>query len=110
MLSLRWQSKMQKYDVAIIGAGFVGYTAALALADMGFSTLIIEAKKRDLSQLPQQDGRAIALAYTSCLLLKNLNVWPRLQAQANPIKTVHTSQQGLFGKCRMRASDLNLDY
>ncbi len=101
---------MTKCDVVIVGGGFVGYTAALALADLGFNVIILEAKKRDLTTMQQQDGRAIALAYTSCLLLKNLSVWQYLQGHASAINTVHTSQQGHFGKLHLRASEMNLDY
>lgn len=98
------------YDVAVIGGGFVGYTASLGLSQLGLNVLVIESQKRAPQSFNQDDGRAIALAYTSCLLLKRLNVWPRLAPHACSIDTVHISEKGRFGKTRIRKNELNVPY
>lgn len=95
-------------DVAIIGGGFVGYLAALACAHLNLRVCILEAQTRDLTKLSQVEGRAIALAHSSCTLLKSLKLWENISAQAYPIHQVHISQQGSFGKCRIDAQSYHL--
>ncbi len=101
---------MKECDVVIVGGGLVGYLAALSLASLNLNVIILESKKVDLSLSLQQDGRAIALAYTSCILLKHLSLWENFESEGCPIEMVHVSEQGAFGKARIRASDMKLDY
>lgn len=96
-------------DISIIGGGLVGYTAALAFARAGFSVRIFEANIPDINRLLSTEGRAIALAHTSCVLYKNLGLWPALSTQASPMKKILVSQENSFGKCRIDAQDYSLD-
>lgn len=98
---------MKQADVVIIGGGFVGLTAALVLARQGLSVNILDAKS---NQNPKADGRAIALAYTSVVLLHNLQVLSYIQDVLNPIDEVITSEEGRFNKLRIKAKDLSLPY
>lgn len=98
---------MNQKDVVIIGGGFVGLTAGLVMSQLGLSVLLLDA---NLSQQSQSDGRAIALAYTSVVLLNNLGLGSYLNAHLNPIDEVITSEEGHFNKLRIRSSDLDLPY
>jgi 2-octaprenyl-6-methoxyphenol hydroxylase len=96
-------------DLAIIGGGLVGYTAALAFAQGGYSVQLLEAKLPDLEQLLQSEGRAIALAHTSVILYQSLGLWSELSKCATPIKKIIISEQHSFGKCRINAADYDLN-
>lgn len=96
-------------EVIIVGGGLVGYTAALAFAQAGKSVFILEAKKPNMEALLQTEGRAIALAHTSCLLYQTLGLWKQLQEQGEPIRDIIVSQQKSFGKCRISAKDYQLN-
>lgn len=101
---------MDDYDIIIVGAGFVGLTLAYALAQQGKRIALIEAKA--LNEKKQQqaiDGRAIALSLKSQRILKDLNIWPQLEASANPLTQVQVSQQHRFGKLYLSAQEQNTD-
>lgn len=98
---------MNRKDVVIIGGGFVGLTAGLVMARLGLTVLLLDAHP---PQQSQSDGRAIALAYTSVVLMNNLGVSPHLEHMLNPIDEVITSEEGHFNKLRIRAADLSLPY
>ncbi len=82
-------------DVAIIGAGPVGLALAGWLAQRSttrqLSVVLLDAREPDTAAA---DPRAIALSQGSWMLLNTL-VWP---ADAVPIKRIHISQQGHFGR------------
>jgi 2-octaprenyl-6-methoxyphenol hydroxylase len=96
-------------DIAIIGGGLVGYTAALAFAQGGYSVQLLEAKLPNVDQLLQSEGRAIALAHTSVILYQSLGLWPELSTLATPIKKIIISERHSFGKCRINAADYDLN-
>lgn len=97
------------HELAIIGGGLVGYTAALALAKAGFKIVLLEEKKPELSKLSLTEARAIVLAHTSVLFYRHIGLWPQLESQATPVREVVISEQGTFGKCRIKAEDYQLD-
>lgn len=99
---------MKNKDVIIIGGGFVGLASALTLSKLGLTVGVLTASTPTAS--PSADGRAIALAYTSVIFLKNLGVYPHIEAAMNPIDEVITSDQGYFNKLRIRANELNIPY
>jgi len=92
-------------DVLIVGGGLAGSALAHALAQTPLSTVVVEA--RDPSQLgqPSFDGRATALANGSQRILKSLGLWSQVEAEAEPIRSIHVSERGRFGAARIRASD-----
>jgi 2-octaprenyl-6-methoxyphenol hydroxylase len=96
-------------EISIIGGGLVGYTAALAFAQAGFTVNIFESKTNDVNQLLLTEGRAISLAYTSCLLYRALGLWPSLSQHATPIHQLVISQEGSFGKCHIDAADFKVN-
>jgi 2-octaprenyl-6-methoxyphenol hydroxylase len=70
------------FDVAVVGAGAAGLTAALALAQDGFETCVIGR-----TEAPS-DGRTIALLDGSVRFLEALGVWPLLRDRAAPLVTM----------------------
>ena len=58
------------YDVAVIGGGMVGAALACALAQRGFSTLLLEAREPQLSWDPEgHDLRVSAITRASQQML-----------------------------------------
>ncbi len=71
--------KDQTFDVAIVGAGLVGSSLALALRDTGLSVALIEA--RPAQAWPQGDSwdkRIYAISPGSAHFLEGLGVWNEL--------------------------------
>lgn len=67
-------------DVAVVGGGPSGLVAALALTGAGIDTLLVAPKP------PHPDRRTTALLDGSVETLRRLAVWPRIEAQAAPLK------------------------
>jgi 2-octaprenyl-6-methoxyphenol hydroxylase len=70
------------YDIAIVGAGAVGLSAALAFARDSFKTVLIGGL--DI----RRDGRTVALLNGSVRFLEALGVWSTLTAEAAPLETM----------------------
>ncbi|WP_230532639.1 UbiH/UbiF family hydroxylase [Microvirga roseola] len=70
------------YDIAIVGAGAVGLSAALAFARDGFRTALIGSLDA------RRDGRTVALLNGSVRFLEALGVWPSLVPASAPLETM----------------------
>jgi 2-octaprenyl-6-methoxyphenol hydroxylase len=70
------------YDVAVVGAGPAGLSAAIAIAQSGARTALIA--RRSLNA----DNRTTALLGASIDFLQALDVWPRCQDKAAELKTM----------------------
>lgn len=92
---------LERVDVAIVGAGPVGLTLALALAE---SPLKVQLIDRQAAGAWQNDPRALALAHGSRQLLETLAAWPA----ATPIHDIHVSQSGGFGQTTLASRDYAL--
>lgn len=90
-------------DIGIVGGGPVGSALALALRDSGLRTVLLEARATGGS-----DARPLALSYGSRLILERLGVWPALAAAATPIRNIHVSQRGGFGRVGLSATEAGL--
>lgn len=67
-------------DVAIVGGGMVGATAALTLARAGFAVALVDAKEpAPWSAADEPDLRVVGLAPSSIALLDQLGVWSRIR-------------------------------
>jgi len=95
------------HDIIVVGAGPVGGTLALSLADIGFRVCVIDSKKPSLPDGGDEalDQRTTALSSSSASILDALGLWPELRASACPITEIQVSQQGTFGTCRLRAEE-----
>ncbi|MXQ10821.1 UbiH/UbiF family hydroxylase [Microvirga makkahensis] len=73
---------MKSYSIAVVGAGAVGLSAALAFARDGFETVLIGGLDA------RRDGRTVALLNGSVQFLRALGVWPSLVSEAAPLETM----------------------
>ncbi len=99
----------QHYDLIIIGAGLVGTSLACLLQDASLNVLLLERTLPDLAHTPNIHSRPISLSHTSIQTLKTIGLWQTLAPISCPIRQVHTSEQGAFGRLKIKASEYNLD-
>ena len=97
------EESVDTVDIAIVGAGPVGMTLALALAEGPFSVLLIDSRGRGAWQT---DPRALALSHGSRQLLERLGAWN--VSAGNPIHSIHVSQRDGFGRTVIEARDYDL--
>lgn len=90
-----------QYDIAIVGAGLVGASLAIALQDLGLRIALIDA-----TQPNPNDQRLFALNSSSVQCLNNMAVWPEIAEQASPIERVHVSRRKHFGVVQLRPEDV----
>ena len=81
----------QDSDLLIIGGGLNGPALALAAAEAGLRSIVIDALPADTRAEPDFDGRAYALALASVRLLANLGLWDRLAPNAQPMTGIRVS-------------------
>lgn len=96
-------SEAESADVVIIGGGPVGSALALALQPTGWRVVLLEARTTAAG-----DSRPLALSYGTRLILERLGVWSALAADATPIRHIHVSQQGGFGRVGLEAAEAGL--
>ena len=97
-------------EVIIVGGGMVGLSLALMLAKTNIAVKLLEAIKYpdydDKNLAPYHssfDARNSALSRRSVQIYQELGLWHALQAHATPILEVHITEQGSFGKARLKA-------
>jgi len=79
----------QQVDIAVVGGGVVGLTAALAMVERGFSVALIDAGAMTVD-LSHPDARVYAINQASQALLTQLAVWPHLQpTRISPYQHMH---------------------
>ncbi len=96
------------HDVAIVGAGPVGATLALALADGDLDVVVLDARARGETL---RGERSLALSHGARLILERCGVWPVLAAATDavtPIVEIDISQAGAFGITRLCAAESGL--
>ena len=72
-------------DIVIVGGGLNGSLMAIAAANIGFSTIVLDSKDNEASVENRFDGRSYALALSSVRLLKNLNIFKDIIDKSQPI-------------------------
>lgn len=87
-------------DVLIVGAGPVGMTLALALADSPLQVCLVDRRPRGAWSA---DPRALAISHGSRQLLERLKAWNASAGTA--IRSIHISQRGGFGRTLIDAAD-----
>jgi 2-octaprenyl-6-methoxyphenol hydroxylase len=91
------------YDVLIVGGGLAGGSLALALAGVPLRVGVIEGVSEEERKASPAGARALALARGTVRILESLGIWSRIEPGATPIRTVHVSDRGHFGKTRLDA-------
>ncbi len=72
-------------DILIAGGGLNGLTLALAAAQAGLSSTVVDALPEAAARATNFDGRAYALALASQRMLARLGLWEALRADAQPM-------------------------
>ena len=93
------------HDVAIAGAGPVGATLALALANAKLDVVVADA--RAAGETLRAD-RALALSHGARLIFERLRVWTPLACEpgaVTPITAIDVSQAGGFGAVQLTAAE-----
>lgn len=92
------------YDVVIIGGGLSGGSLALALQSTGYKVAVVEAFTDEQRRSSPAGDRALALSHGTVCLLRSLGLWNGIATQSAPIRNIHISDQGHFGKARLSSS------
>lgn len=100
--------KSERSDVVIIGGGLVGTSVALALDRAGVACTLVEAKTPALALADPDRERYLALSAATVNGLSALGVWSSMQAHAEPIRAVHVSRRGDFGRVLLRAAEYDV--
>jgi 2-octaprenyl-6-methoxyphenol hydroxylase len=96
-------------DLAIIGGGLVGLCAGLILQHPARRVTIIEAGNFDPQPAQGLAARSIALSASSVQILRALDLWSAIEAQAAPIRHIHISARARWGVTRLHADDYRLE-
>ena len=99
--------------IVIAGGGMVGVSLALTLRRQlpDSQLMLIEAFALPQAPLapaaytPSFDARSTALSYGSALIYQDCGVWEGIAEHAQPIHSIHVSEQGRFGSTLMQADD-----
>lgn len=91
------------YDLLIAGGGLAGGCLALALRDAPLRIAIVEAVPEAQRLNSKSGDRALALSWGAVQILDQIGVWREAKKKAAPIRHIHVSDRGHFGKVRMSA-------
>lgn len=97
------QAENQSAELIIVGGGLVGLTLAIACAEGGIDTLVIEAESPDTLTNPNYDGRTCAIAHGSQQVLAALGAWDAIAPTAQPILDIRVTDGGWHVKGESRA-------
>lgn len=80
-----------KYDIIIVGAGFIGLTLSLMLSKSGLKVCLLEKKKKTLN-----DNRTTAISQGTKRIFEKLELWKYLKKNSQPIKKIVISESDNF--------------
>ncbi len=96
------------HDVVIVGGGLVGASLAIALDRLGLDVALVEATPA--GALPAVfDQRNLSFAAATVNALTALGMMQRLQGPPGPIRRIHVSRAGDFGRVLLDAGDYGRD-
>ncbi|MGB1236757.1 MAG: UbiH/UbiF/VisC/COQ6 family ubiquinone biosynthesis hydroxylase [Pseudomonadales bacterium] len=107
----------QHYDVAVVGAGMVGLTAALALCKQGMKVALVDAREGSAQALVQginslckqgYDNRVSALTFASQRIFENLGVWQKMAAtRVSPYREMDVWDGAASGRIHFSCDELH---
>ncbi len=78
-------------EIAIVGGGLNGLTAAVALAGAGFDIVLIDRRDPRETLDAGFDGRVSSIAWSSKVMLEIMGVWQGVADEAEPILEIRVS-------------------
>ena len=84
-------SQHVEVDVAVVGAGPVGGTLALRLAQTGMAVAVLDRAALPPMEHPDFDGRAYAIALASQRIMAAAGLWDALPLEPGPIREIRVS-------------------
>lgn len=96
-----------KFDIIIVGAGMVGSSAAIALAQKGFQVALIERSGIPTFDVSEpHDLRVSAISSESQRLLSHIGVWPLIESQRLcPYQHMHVWDENSDGELDFNCAD-----
>ncbi len=99
----------ERFDIVVVGGGMVGASLAVALAPLGLSVAVVERYVPGTADQPSYDDRSTAVAAGSQRIFAAMDLWPSLAAGATPIRRIHVSDRGRFGRTLIDHADYGLE-
>ncbi len=96
-------------DILIVGGGLNGPALALALAQAGLTSTVIDALPGGVQTEDNFDGRGYALALASKRLLDRIGIWARVQRQSQPMLEIKVTD-GRAGEGPLSPFFLHFDH
>ena len=96
------------HDVLIVGGGLVGASLAIALDAQGLDVGMVEAAPAGALP-PVFDQRNLSFAEATLNALQALGVLPLMRAPSGPIRRIHVSRRGDFGRMLLDAQAYGRD-
>ena len=79
------------HEVIVCGAGMIGLTFALLMAEKKIKVCIIDKNDKKLL-FGQQDSRTTAISQGSARILRNLGIWDKLKNDFQPINQIFVAE------------------
>ncbi|GAC13203.1 FAD-dependent oxidoreductase [Aliiglaciecola lipolytica] len=99
---------MQNYDVAIVGAGIIGLTAALALQNSDLKVVVIDSEPANKPLSAEPELRVSAINLASQAVFTNLGAWQHIENQRlQAYQHMHVWEQDSFAKIAFSATDIH---
>lgn len=96
------------HDVVVVGGGLVGASLAIALERIGVDVAMVEAAPPGAPPAVF-DERNLSFAEATVNALEALGVMQRLRLPPAPIRRIHASRNGDFGRVLLEAADYGRD-
>ena len=90
-------------ELIIVGGGLVGLSLAIACAEGGIDTLVVEAESPETLANANYDGRTCAVAHGSQQVLQAIGAWDAMAPHAQPISDIRVTDGGWHMKGESQA-------